>query len=414
MRIPNKKQINKLTPEVMHKPIIQFLLSFMGLFYNQFRRCPHCNSNDCKKHNIIEKIFCKLIVNGNFIDVKVHIQVYYCKKCKRTYYAKSPFYEGIMYCKPIINLCLYFSAKNPYHRVENRLLEMGIQIDRDTVRNYAIKFERKMRKFAGMKCFDNEIGINLLKAMFDVDNVKELKEKHPNELYDGVADETYPRIKGEKKRFDEENKIRKMNKEDPIKYPKSFTLAVSYLSVLKMYASLIMNKVSFNQMFANILLFPLLGADFINTDGHGAYNITDKFAEHFRCLFHRLKNLGKKDKELKKMHKEKKPLEEIKDYLSKKYRDLLEDALKDLKYKFQRYFDSEGNFLGAITTNSIEGGNWRIKFELRTAYSVQESITARTLLICLNDSIFTFRKGVPIESFAHKYSNFTFEKIMGR
>lgn len=413
MQNPRQKQINKLTPEVLYKPTIQFLLSFMGLFYNEFRRCPNCNSNDCKKHNTIEKIFCKLIVKGNFVDVKVHIQVYYCKKCKRTYYAKSPFYEGIMYCKPIINLCLYFSAKNPYHRVENRLLEMGIQIDRDTVRNYAIKFESKMRKFAGMKCFDNEVGINLLKAMFDVDNVKELKEKHPNELYDGVADETYPRIKGAKKRFDEENKIRKMNKEDPIKYPKSFTLAVSYLSVLKMYVSLIMNKVSFNQMFANILLFPLLGADFINTDGHGAYNITDKFAEHFRCLFHRLKNLGKKDKTLKKMQREKKPIEEIKKYLSQKYKDLLEEALKDLKDKFQRYFDSEGNFLGAITTNSIEGGNWRIKFELRTAYSVQESITARTLLICLNDSIFTFRKGVPIESFAHKYSNFTFEKIMG-
>ena len=41
--------------------------------------------------------------------------------------------------------------------------------------------------------------------MFDVDNVQELRGKYPNELYDGVADETYPRIKGEKKRFDEEN-----------------------------------------------------------------------------------------------------------------------------------------------------------------------------------------------------------------
>jgi hypothetical protein len=248
--------------------------------------------------------------------------------------------------------------------------------------------------------------------MFDVDNVQELRGKYPNELYDSVADETYPRIKGEKKRFDEENKIRKMNREDPVKYPKSFTLAVSYLAVLKMYASLIINKVPFNQLFANILLFPLLGADFINTDGHGAYNIADKFAKHLRCLFHKLKNLGKKDKELRKMQKEKRSIQEIKDYLSRKYKGLLEEALKNLKNKFPKYFDEEGNFLGAITTNSIEGGNWRIKFELRTAYSVQESIMARTILICLNDSIFTYRKGIPIESFAHKHSNFTFEKIM--
>ena len=412
MRIPNQKKVNKLTPEIMYKPITQFLLSFMGIFYNEFRRCPHCKSTNCKKHNIIEKIFCKLIINGKFVDVLVHVQVYYCKKCRKTYLAKSPFYEGVMYCKPIVNLCLYFSAKNPYNRTEGKLLEMGIQVDRDTVRNYAIKFERKMRKFAGIKCFDNEIGINLLKAMFDVDNIKELREKYPKELYDGVADETYPRIKGAKKKFEEENKIRKMNKEDPVKYPKSFTLAVSYLAVLKMYASLVINKVPFNQIFASILLLPLLGADFINTDSHGGYNITDKFAEHLRCLFHKLKNLGKRDKKLRKMQKEKKSLEEIKDYFSKKYRGLLEEALKELKKKFPKYFDKKGNFLGAITTNSIEGGNWRIKFELRTAYSIKESITARTLLICLNDSIFTFRKGRPIESFAHKHTNFSFEKIM--
>lgn len=412
MRLPNKKQVNKLTPEILYCPIIEFLMSFIGNFYNEFRRCPHCKLTNCKKHNIIEKVFCKLIINGKFVDVKVHIQMYYCKKCKKTYFAKSPFYENIMYCKPIVNLCLYLSAKNPYHRVENRLIEMGIQVDRDTVRNYALRFEEKMRKFAGMECFDNKVGINLLKAMFDVDDVKALKEKHPNELYDGVADETYPSIKGAKKEFNEENKTRKMNGADPEKYPKSFTIAVSYLGVLKMYASLIINKVPFNQLFAAILLLPLLGADFINTDGHGAYNIADKFAKHLRCLFHKLKNLGKKDRELKKMQKDKKSLEEIKDYLSKKYHGLLTETLKELISKFPNYFDEQGNFLGAITTNSIEGGNWRIKFELRTAYSVQESITARTLLICLNDSIFTFRKGRPKESFAHKYSNFSFEKIM--
>jgi hypothetical protein len=412
MQIPNKKQVNKLTPEILYCPIIEFLMSFMGQFYKEFRNCPYCKSNDCKKHNIIEKIFCKLIVKGKFVDVTVHIQVYYCKKCKKTYFAKSPFYEGIMYCKAIASLCLYLSAKNPYHRVESRLIEMGIQVDRDTVRNYAIRFVEKINKFAGMKCFDTQVGINLVKAMFEVENVRELREKHPNELYDGVADETYPRIKGAKKKFDEENKIRKMNKQDPVKYPNSFTIAISYLACLKMYSSLIVNKIPFSQLFASILLLPLLGADFINTDGHGAYNIADKFAKHLRCIFHKLKNLGKKDEELKKMQKDKRPLGEIKDYLSKKYKGLLEEALKEMKDKFPNYFNEEGNFLGAITTNSIEGGNWRIKFELRTAYSVQESITARTALICLNDSIFTFRKGRQEESFAHKHSNFSFEKIM--
>ncbi len=412
MRLPNKKQVNKLTPEILYCPIIEYLLEFMNDFYNEFRKCPHCKSTDCKKHNVIKKIFCKLIVDGKFVDINVFVQIYYCNKCKKTYFAKSPFYEGIMYCRPIVDLCLYFSAKNPYNRIENRFLEMGIQIDRDTVRNYAIKFESKIKEYASIKCFDNDVGINLLKVMFDVNNIKELRKKYPHEKYDGVADETYPAIKGSKKRFKEENRIRKINKEDPLNYPTGFTLAVGYFAVLKLYASLLINKIPFNLMFSSVLLLPMLGADFITTDGHLAYNITNKFAKHLRCLFHKLKNLSKKDKILIKMKKEKQPIDKIKEYLSSKYKDMLENKIKELKKKFPEYFDKEGNFLGAITSNSIEGGNWRIKFELRTAYSVQESITARTVLICLNDSIFTYRKGRPSESFAHKHSSFTFEKIM--
>ena len=116
MRNPIKKKVNKLTPEVMYKPVIQYLMAFMGLFFNEFKRCSHCRSTNCKKHNIIEKIFCKLIIDGKFVDVKVHVQVFYCNKCGKTYLAKSPFYKGIMYCKPVVNLCLYLASKNPYHR----------------------------------------------------------------------------------------------------------------------------------------------------------------------------------------------------------------------------------------------------------------------------------------------------------
>ncbi|MBI2646941.1 hypothetical protein HYW99_00520 [Candidatus Woesearchaeota archaeon] len=63
-------------------------------------------------------------------------------------------------------------------------------------------------------------------------------------------------------------------------------------------------------------------------------------------------------------------------------------------------------FLSEVPFNKmIEGGNWRIKYELRTSYFVEGSITARTVLICLYDSIYTFRNGMSDESFAHKHTN---------
>jgi len=66
---------------------------------------------------------------------------------------------------------------------------------------------------------------------------------------------------------------------------------------------------------AAVLLGPVRGSDSLTTDGHGAYNI----APHKRCLVHEARNEAKRDPVLKKMKKEKKPLKEIKEHLSRQY-----------------------------------------------------------------------------------------------
>ena len=411
MRMPNIKQINKLTPSILYCPIIEHLSSFEGDLFDEPINCPFCNSSNCKKHKIEKKLFCKLIGSNGFKDVYIFVQVFYCKDCHKTFLAKSPFYRGILYCKPIVDLCLYFTAKNPYHRVEKILLELGIQIDRDSIRNYAIKFKEKINEYASIKLFEQDAGINFLKVLFEVNNVKELRRKYPHKKYDAVADETYPAIRSEKKKFKEINQQRKLDKKEQSKYPRGFTLATSYLASLKSYSSLVLNNVPFCQVFSKALLKPIRGSDFLTTDGHGAYNPANKITMHLRCLLHKSKNLSKKDPTLRKMKKNKKSLKEIKDYLSKKYENLEEETVKKLRVKLPNYFE-KNKFVGALTTNSIEGGNWRIKNELRTCYFCTDSIMARTILICLVDSIFTFRKGKPTESFAHKHTNFSFEKIM--
>ena len=286
MQRTRPKKINKLTPALIYQPIIKHFLEFQGDFFGKYRDCAYCHSSNCKKHAVLEKLFCKLIINGRFKEVSVYIQYYYCNDCHKTYMAESPFYEGIMYCQPIVDLCLYFSAKNPYHRVERLLLEHGIQLDRDTVSNYNHKFEDRVKKYAGMKIFGELAGINLLKLMFNVEDVKELRKKYPHEKYDGVADKTYPAIKGAKKMFKEINQERKLRGEEPFKYPKGFTVAVSYLATLQLYVSLVLNKVAFSQVFSRILLLPLFGVDFFTTDGHGAYNLYNDIMEHLRCILH--------------------------------------------------------------------------------------------------------------------------------
>jgi len=90
--------------------------------------------------------------------------------------------------------------------------------------------------------------------------------------------------------------------------------------------------------------------------------------------------------------------EEYKDWLSAQHPDL---------------FDQEtGKYIGAMTTNAMEGGNWRMKYELRSAYQNVDSIEARCILLALKDSLQTFKEGRPHLSFANINGVFDFRRIM--
>lgn len=90
-------------------------------------------------------------------------------------------------------------------------MQFGIQVDRDT-KDIVRNLQRKQRKLLASN-FLGKVLINLLKILFNVENVEQLRKKYPHEKYDAVADETYPSIRGAKKKLREENKIRKWNGE---------------------------------------------------------------------------------------------------------------------------------------------------------------------------------------------------------
>ena len=411
MRNPRPKKLHSLVPELITKIFSQAIkLEYQNKVYDEHGSCPHCGNKKswayCKK----KKIFCKLITDEGFEDIIITRVTRQCAKCRRTFYPKSPFYPNCSYGKPLVDLILFLVAKNPFNRVETILLNFGLQIDRDSVKNYSKMFKDRVSKLAGIKMFDEDIGVNLLKLFFNVNNVQELKKKYPQlKSIESGSDETYPRKKGAKKALKEENKIRKVLGEEEKKYPNGFTTAVSYLPAIKSYASLIVTENPFSSMFAKLLGLPLIGSGYNLTDGHGGYNA---YPDHERCLFHLAKNMAKKDKILKKLQKSAFP-NEIKEYLKGKYQEMKEEMLKMMKEKHPDFVDPGGEFTGSLTTNCIEGGNWRIKHELRTEYQNINSIASRSILVTILDSLYTFRGGKPDESFAHANSSFKFEDAMG-
>jgi len=410
MQYPKPKVASKFGSTLLRAAVIYYLVKlFDGRFFDERRDCPRCGSSHVVRFDWAKRVFCKVIPeDGVFKDVVVLVKRFICRACHTRFYAEAPFYEKCNYGRPIVDLCLALAASNPFNRVETILLSLGVQVDKQSVAAYCKLFKERVEEKAGIAFLNDDMGLNILKILFDVKDVEELKRKYPDEKYDAVGDETYPSIKGAKKALHESNYQRRVDGEKPERYPRGFCTAATYLNHLKCFSSILTHLMDWNMVSATILLRPVRGSDSLTTDGHGAYNVEP----HERCLIHKARNEAKRDPVLRRMKKEKKPLKEVKEHLSRQYQALKGQEVEILKLKHPQLVDEYGNYIGAVNTNILEG-RWRIKSEVRVPYEKIDSFTSRVYLAALKDSLYTFRYGGPCEGFANIHSDFTFSKAMG-
>lgn len=382
------------------------------MVYDGARPCPKCGCKDVTRYDMADRTLCTTIVDGSFRPIDVQVKRFECSSCDNVFEGKSPFYDRCNNGAPIVDLCLALAASNPYNRVESILMQYGIQVDKDTIRNYAMRFRDKAMNYAGIPVMDDaKIGVNVLKMLFEVDNVEELKKRYPGK-YDGVIDETYPRVKGAKKALAEQRYAKRATGERQPRFPDSFTLVSSYLDNLRCFASISCRNSPFNGIVAGALAKPLRGADAIVTDGSECY---DEIRD-YRCLFHKMGNFFAIDPFLQGLKQSKEKL--IPPWVVSSYmQDIYAFAKGEyggwLKETYPNLVDGQtGEYVGAMTTNSMEGGNWRLKHELRAQYQKDESIEARCLLVALRDSMKTFRNGKPEVSFAAMNSKFEYGMVM--
>ncbi|MGC8559027.1 MAG: hypothetical protein ACP5NC_08605, partial [Nitrososphaeria archaeon] len=81
--------------------------------------------------------------------------------------------------------------------------------------------------------------------------------------------------------------------------------------------------------------------------------------------------------------------------------------------QFPEYFDSDGSFIGHITLNSMEGGNWRIKHVIRLPFMRTDTVAGKSILVAIKDSVFTMKKGKNRVSLAERFGPFSFARVMG-
>lgn len=407
MRKPKKKQVPQLgltlVREALHARLRQ---QYAGAIYDEPRPCPRCGSTELYDHTPTERTFCLLITEDGFEKVRVTVARFRCKECGRVFLAAdAPFYDRCKYGAPIVDTCLWLAASMPYNRVEHTLQQFGIQVDRDTVKRYVKLFGQKAEELAGIGGMGEHVGVNMLKLLFRADNVAELREAFPEKMFDAVADETYPAMRGAKTEMQRENRRKKWHDESPEPYPDGWCVASAYLPHLQLFASLICSPAYFNWVLAGMLLSPLDGTTMLCTDGAQAYNTWNPEP----CLVHKFRNLIK-NSEIHELRKELHPdvFSEALRFLFREFKDQMVELLK------KKYPDlvKDQQFQGCTSTNAIEGGNWRLKWNLRTSYSNRDGIAGRLLLMTLQDSLYVFRNGEPRESFAHAESQFELGMVM--
>lgn len=451
MQTPNAKTVPIYIPEFFRVGIALGLsLMYDGQVYDDFPGyCQHCGSRKCKKLGFEKSIVANLIgKDGKFIPVTAYKQRHYCNSCGRTYMASGPFYKGAEYGTPMVDLVLALSTENSACGVERAFANMGLQVDSDTVLDYIRLFAGRAREYAPLVKNGGLYGVNLLKILFGVNNVEELKKKFPDVSAESLSDEAYLRKKGALKKILEEimdGKKRVVHrgakgdmvvdgKDGKASFPESFTLALSYLPGAEAYASLICTPQSFNQLLADILFKALEGTSFNMTDGSNNYNevknhVLDpvhktrtelRHDPKFKEMKKELKEAGEKVREAKSeeekeraINERKEKIEEVSDYAKAKYQEVKKSTIEQVRREHPELFDKDGNFKGkAMTSNGAEGGNWRLKYAVRVPYSRDDSAAGRSMLAALKDSLFSLRGGKARESLANALGLFSFSKVM--
>lgn len=448
MNPPSRKTLPKLAGELDKYVIPNHIIRMYDgkVIDDGIDSCERCGSKHLQRHGTKERLFCKVILESDFKDVYIRRRVYRCVHCHHDNVSgKDLFYDGCEYARPIVDECLSLAAHNPANRVESMMLEKGLQIDARTVLRYIKQFKLKIIERNPLKVGDADVGVNLVKALFGKETIEDLEKEFPDEKFAGVGDETYPRARGaleehsankriaeavngplaipEAKKKAPKGRRKKNGKNAPQqgsvkvgKFPESFTLALAYISTLKFYCSLICTVVSFNSLLAEALFKPLQGVICVLTDGSPIYNgLADD-----RCFFHYMMNFFKKDPGLANMKRGKPPppssiiapeyMHDLCQLVRAEYLRHLMEKHPELVVKDEE--NGGARYIGPTTTSAMEGGNHRIKYELRVPYSDTDTICGRAILIAVRDSMYTFRHGKPEESFAHVHSSFTYGSVM--
>ena len=117
--------------------IVQSSISvFDRVVFDNRDACPACGGS-VSGYDTRKKQFAVMLKDGRPCPLNVFVKRFSCRQCGIVCFADEPFYSDTRNGSPVVDLCRTLSMTMPFHRTAAYLTQIGIIIDRGTVRNYA-------------------------------------------------------------------------------------------------------------------------------------------------------------------------------------------------------------------------------------------------------------------------------------
>jgi hypothetical protein len=111
------------------------LFACEGIVFDNRDACPTCGGK-LSGYDTKKKQFAVMHERDNWHPIYVFVKRFSCRQCQAVCFADEPFYPDTRIGSPLVDLCITLGTTMPFNRVAANLLNLGIVIDRGTVRNY--------------------------------------------------------------------------------------------------------------------------------------------------------------------------------------------------------------------------------------------------------------------------------------
>lgn len=111
------------------------LASCDGVLFSSRETCPTCGG-ELSGYDVKKRQFAILQEGEEKTVIHVLVKRFRCRQCRQICPADQPFYPDTRIGSPVVDLCVTLSETLHFPRVSSSLEEMGILVDRWSVRNY--------------------------------------------------------------------------------------------------------------------------------------------------------------------------------------------------------------------------------------------------------------------------------------